>query len=479
MGIGTFANNMSTLYNYQLSENQIDDFDGREMQRVREYIDALSLYEGRQLDILKRDVFNQFRAQEAEQLVKCALTFNITKRIVDKLAMLYKEEPSFTCDSNPILPELLYGCNGSLKQADRVSELLGLCWIFPKWNPADGVITLVAIPPDQIDTEYNQYDPSKLEKVTYISKITENGTVKTLKTVWTDTTFFIYKGKKDITDVVLAEMGLPPNPDRVNPYNVIPYVPFYSRTPLYGDTFGQFREDLITAQRTINLKLTDLMFLIKMQAGAQLVIEGTPDGNIALGTGTPLVLPAEMNGKSSAYFLSPGAKITEVWNSIREIIHYLAFIHALGGNWTEGGSVPSGEALKVVNADLEEYREDKEDTHRKALRKLAAVAAVIAHKDGNQGNGQAKDFAVEFGGADIYTDPLIDIQAWEGYIRNGIKTRADWYQEQYPDATEADAQAAISANIAAEKAAARVSSAAPVTAADFMTTAMDNTKAGK
>jgi len=90
-------------------------------------------------------------------------------------------------------------------------------------------------------TNFGQSD--RLEAVTY--------------SYWSATEHFRldYRGRK-IAD--------PENPNGVNPYGVIPFAFFFDRDP--DQTFLPGGDDLISAQRAINLKLTDLLRTIQFQA---------------------------------------------------------------------------------------------------------------------------------------------------------------------------------------------------------------------
>jgi hypothetical protein len=400
--------------------------------RVSEWQTAIALYEGRQSDVLDWDLRQTFEAMEASQLAKQKLCFNVIKRIVDKTAMLYKEEPTYTCESNPQLVDAIGGNGGPLKCGDRYSELCGIAWVHPRWDDEQQKVEFVVIPPDQVEPRFNPYNFA-LEELTFFSYIQDGAHTQVLRTVWTDETFIILRESKDVTDEVLSAMGLPENPQRVNPYGVIPYAPMRPRIPLYGEPLGQYREDLVSAQRTLNLRLTDMQFLIKMQAGSQLVIEGKPEGDFCIGLGKPLIIPPEIDGgggANSAYYLSPSARITEVWQGIVETVKHLSNLNGIPSNWFDGGIPASGEALRLSLSDLTEYREDKQDSHTMFWRDFSKVCASVLKVDGKRGNGRADGFTVEFGAPEPYQSPEEAADEWERLIKAGVRQKWEWVADE-------------------------------------------------
>jgi hypothetical protein len=237
-----------------------------------------------------------------------------------------------------------------------------------------------------------------------------------------------------------------------------------------GAPNGHCREDLIAIQRTLNLKLTELQALISLQAGSQPFWTGdTMPASVALGLGQVFHVPSGIDGAGGRLeYASPNARIAEVWQTINELIKQVAFLHNLSGQWGDMAPDTSGVALRIMNADLEEYREDKEDAHRafwydflRILPEFLAVHGVTVP--------DLSDVRVEFCDPEVYSDPEADQRVWLGYISAGIKRRVDWYMKENPKvATEEEAQAKLDANLAAEKSKAQAARPQPPGAAELL-----------
>jgi hypothetical protein len=403
--------------------------------------DAISLYGGYQDEILQRDINSVFMGSydifgERSAVMRHRMAINIIARIINKLAMVYSKAPTYTSPNT--MDEIFKEFTPTFKTADRLSELCGMCWLNPYLK--DGKFKLKAIPPHFIQPEYNEFNPDKLERLTVLSFTDTASQDRIIATVWTDETYHVYRGQEDVTDMVLASYGAEPNYNRENPYHIIPFIPFYAKRPIDGTNTANYREDLILAQRHLNVRLTDLFYLLHMQSFGQLVIKGMPTAakkNFKIGMATPIMIDGN-DPNSDAKFINPSAPIAEVWQVIQEILHFLAFTNGLSANWI-GATVPSGEALKVVNSDLEEYRSDKQDEHKEAIMNLANLIEIIATVE-NIPNVTDEEFEIEFGSEEIYVDPIKEMQEWTGLIQNSVEKRIDWVKSRHPDL---DDQAAL------------------------------------
>ena len=441
----------------------------------KEYDIALSLYAGRHVGILAQDVALTFKPREAEDLMRQPMIFNLLRRVIDKRAMLYKESPEFDCKCQPLVDAIDDDFASGLKQGDRISELCGLCWMGAVWDERGGKLFPLAVPPDQAVPVWSPIVPGRLDGLDiYTFSLDLDGRQNALRTSWTRDNFVIYKGVggggwKDATDEVLEAMGEAPNPDRVNPYGLIPYSPMRPTLTLYGDPMGNPDEALIWLQRTLNQKLTELQYLLKMQAHSQLVLTGNWPDNITVGVGDPIVAqPAGDGSASTAEYISPSARISELWDTIRQLTQYAAFLNSIGGQWPDGGSIPSGEALKVLNSDLEELRKDKESAHRLFWRDYANVLeAVRAYGQGGSPS-DVSDFQVSFGTEKVYEDPLALAQKWQAEIDLDLTTPWRVLMEMEPDLSEEDAKARVQQNAEDNAALQKIGAPAPPPASAFL-----------
>lgn len=422
-------------------------------QRRIQYDLAITMYSGLQLPILAADIGEAFSTRAARQLMLQPITFNILAKVIDALAMLYKVEPSWECKSNPALIESFGGdFVATLKQADRLSELCGLCFVGVGWNEKKECLTHTVVPPDQCEVVWNPYNPDIIDAMSIFSWATgSHGEDMRYRVSWTPEEYGVFLNDNDITEEYLDAFRV--ETGRANTYGVVPFATMRPRTPLVGDLWGTFREDLLWVNRTLNMKLCELSMLLKYQAGSQLVIRGDlgTKGDIFVGTGVPLIIPQGGDGSATgAEFITPGARITEMWDTIRELLQMAAYIAHLGGQWAlDGRPKESGIAQQVANQDLDEYRKDKEDSHNQFFSVYAPIMAKVAQAGGNIGTGTADDFKVEYGESRPFTDPKAEADTWVIKIQNNVARPEDWAMDLNPKlTTDADAKKFIDDNAA-------------------------------
>jgi hypothetical protein len=452
MGLKDFVGGLKALWAGGVWYPQ--DFRGGETWESKrsQYLRAINLLRGRQLDTLDADISAVYSANNARLYRAQKMTFNIIGRVVDKLAMLYKQPPEvkgpdafaalFTEDLTPVL-----------RQADRVSEVCGIAWVGVDWDDQTKRLRLVCLPPDQVEPVWNG---DALEALSIYSRaIKENGTKREeviLRTEWTPTSYRIYEDGEDKT----AEWA--PEASGFPGYGVIPYVPMYPETPLTGEPDGVIRESLIQCQRTLNIKLTELMVLMSLQAGSQPVYRGsTPPKDLAVGVGNLVFLESGLSGETPDFFFaSPSANIEGCWETLQNLLQYLAFTHGLSGQWVIDTKAPSGVALQVNNADLEEYREAKQQVHKAFWSNLVAVASAVAGYSGGP-TADPSEVTVLFASPKVYEDPMAVAQQWQLEVGALVRSRAEWALATHPELRkEADplaaAKALVDANATAERA---------------------------
>ncbi|MFZ5426664.1 MAG: phage portal protein [Thermodesulfobacteriota bacterium] len=446
-----------------------------------EYSDAIAILEGRHLALLQADISARFNANNAALYLKQPLMFNVAGRVVGKLAMLYKTFPKFEGSNTKMVEQLTPRLGGSLKQADRLSEICGVAWVGLEWDAERKELRLIVVPPDQFEPQWSPDGTTLIAANIYtVAEVSDGGRVRpvTLRTEWTPTSYRVFEENKDRTDFWAPQWA------GFGGYGLVPFAPMRPNVPLLGEPHGKPRESLIHAQRTLNIKLTELMALMSLQGGGQPVMKGgQPPKDIALGQGNVIFLETGLSGDNPDFFFAaPSANISGCWETIEKLIQYVAFLHFLSGQWSASGTAPSGEALKVNNADLEEYRADKEDSHRMFWRDFGEIAATVLSYH-NVGTGRGDDLVVNYTYPPVYENPNEVAARWEVEIKNLVRSRAEWARSLHPEVEEeedpdAAAQAIVDANAAAEKGIRAASNPAPAGADAFTSAALNGGGAG-
>lgn len=421
--------------------------------RIGSYAVALALYDGVHEPFLHQDIDRHYsNAFTRTQRKNAAFYFNILRKIIDGRARLYKNYPTFKGGA-PVLLEALADDSmwGELIQADRISELCDLCPVVILPKSEGGGLCFEAVPPDQARIEW---DPSRRGEILKFATVTQVEDAKgrgsvTYRDIWTRDEHRIFRDREDVTAEVAEEQGLAG--DGTNPFGIVPVVVMRPRVCSGRNPWGQMRSDLVRAQRQINVRLTDLLYLMKLYY-SQVVIESGNKAhqNFNVGADVPLILKQELEGKNpTARYLTPDVQIGQVWDAIKQIVQYLAFNEGLAAMWDQGGTASaSGESRKVANADLEEIREGKRPAHLRFWADVERVGMTLLDAGSPDPKARLK---VEFGDVYVYRDEEAERAKWLEEIKNGIATRAQWYMSGHPGVDEDEAAQKVAENLAAEK----------------------------
>ena len=437
--------------------------------RRLEYELAIRMFRGNQMKQLAEDLYDSFSRESAKDLYKQALPLNITRMVVEKLDA-YSATPTWECESNSALIDALPDdLHGVAKQADAISELCDLCFVGVEWCEEDQMLCARVIPPDSAQPIWSEYEDGKLEGLS-IWRFGSNAQGKTvsIETRWTDKTFAIYRDGADVTDDVLEACGMPPNPGRENPYGVIPFAVMRPRHPVAGDPWGHWKEDLVSANRTVNMKMAELQYLLKMQSHSVPVWIGpSPKADLRMDSGDLVTLEPSGDGSQSDFkYVSPAARITELKDGILDLIDRVAMSYNIASLWGKDTSAAiSGVALQVRNAGLERYLKDKQGVHVKFWHEFGEIAATVANAH-SVGNGQGEDFSIEFGRTEQFSDRNLGADAWLKEIAAGVRTTEEWALVLHPEMDEAEAEKYIVDNLATIKD--RTKAAQPPPASQFM-----------
>ena len=171
-----------------------------------------------------------------------------------------------------------------LKLASRYTKLLKTTMLRPVWR--NGKLDLDILTPDILDVEYGD-TPEDLQAV-IITHYPDSGKPEDMTfTRWTREVVETLNYHKQVTA------------SEHNPYNILPFVPVWDRTPT-GNFWLEGGDDLITCQDAINERITDLTYICRMQGFGQPWISGfeTKSGGprtteVYLGPGRVQVLPKD------------------------------------------------------------------------------------------------------------------------------------------------------------------------------------------
>jgi len=332
----------------------------------------LDYYYDRQLPYLLQLISEQFT--HTDPLSIQPHFFNIVKPIVNETSMVYRSgarrtliaENGETIDDK--LTSLWQHIQNStrydavMKTVNRMVNLCGTVLVKPSFRK--NKINLDIITPNLVDVVQDKDDPTDAEAIAYIrpnnqTYLTSYGNNQNLAIIihyWDDQHYL----RLSPTGEILEN---PSNPDGINPYNILPFVRFVNQLPVEG-FFTQSGEDMIIAQDNINIKLTQLNYIVKMQSFSVPVLKGYrgPE-RITISPGKPIVIPlgnVGEPGEPDFNFETPDPQINELIKLLEHEIIRIFRAYGIGSaDFSLQGEVKSGFALVMENLKLLEARENE------------------------------------------------------------------------------------------------------------------------
>ena len=260
----------------------------------------LDYYNDKQLPYLLELISAQFA--NADPLALQPHFFNIVKPIVNETSMVYRsgarrtlfhEKGEVTDDEiTQLWQHIQNECHYDAIMK-TVNRMVNLCkTVIIKAAFRNGGIRLDVLTPNLVDVVPNDDDPTQAEAFAYIRLSGQSGArlgngSQPIIHFWDREKYLRLLPGGEILDN-------PGNPDGVNPYGALPFVRFTNQIPL-DSFFVQGGDDLIMAQDNINIKLTQLNYIVKMQSFSVPVLVGYRGAErIVISPGKPVVVPSDL-----------------------------------------------------------------------------------------------------------------------------------------------------------------------------------------
>jgi hypothetical protein len=279
---------------------------------------------------------------------------NVVRKIINKRANLYRLAPRrvFEGLAQTAGDDLYRACNADvvLKRASRLTKLLKSCALQVGYQ--NGTPTLNIITPNILDVVGS--DPSNPSEYLITHKATKAEHVT--YSHWTANTYrrLDYRGQP---------LPIDGNPNGVNPYGVLPFVPLHDTLP-DDQFFIAGGDDVIEAQEAINVALTNLWQSVELQAHGQPWVTGAAgsaplelgvSGGPAFGPDRMIYLPE--NGQMG--YAAPNSPIRDILEAIQFVARLLAATNDLSADVLDlDRRSESGAAKHVEQIDLREARQD-------------------------------------------------------------------------------------------------------------------------
>ncbi|MFO1147018.1 MAG: hypothetical protein U1E62_01485 [Alsobacter sp.] len=395
----------------------------------------LRLYHDTQTDELMRDIAAGWSDEAAQQFRP--VTLNLIRKIVDKRAAVYTAPPARIFEGmDQAQGDALYAAmraNVVLKKANRYTQLLKNTALRVAWDETRQIPRLFVIPPSLYDVTWTE-DPECPDSVVITNR--DGSSDFFTLTEWTPTTYRRLSG-------IGSPIPVPGNPSGVNPYGMIPLVHCFA-TPPDDVYFQRGGDDLITAQKAVNVALSNIWRATEFQAHGQLVITGASRDFSAP---APAIGPTSvlyLDTGSDAKFINPNAPVGDMLEAISFLLKQTALANNLPGNIFElQDKAESGVSKAVEERDLIEARADDIELWRSYEADLFQVLkrVVNTHAPGTIPEGAT--MRVDFGDLDRGLDDDTRLKTYQARIDMGIWSPVDAFLADNPDVTDREQARAI------------------------------------
>ena len=359
---------------------------------------------------------------------------NITKRIINRISLVYMESPIRTYTKEDVA-DYFSGKDHKLQRLERMTNLLDGVLIKPCWRIKDDGSECIEY---DIIMDYEPIfdtDPLKPHAIVYpiAQKAEVLDTTPEQFAYWDSENHFIFdkNGKMYTHD---------DNPDMVNPYGVLPFVEcFRDGKPEtdYLDTNAS--TDLIQTNLAINVAETNKNANIMFQSFGYLFVNGAGIDKDTMQIGQDKVNYLGVDGSIS--IVSPPNAVPALDSSIQSSYKMLAQNYHLPISFVEGTTAASGVALKLRNTELTDDRKSDVTRWRNIEFKLFELERrIIAVEDGKDA-GDLED--VDFSESVEVLNDQEQRDKWEWELSKGLIDLADILMQKNPDLTREEAEAEL------------------------------------
>ena len=387
--------------------------------RKTETAKRLDLYHDAQLDHLETRL-NQLFSDPSSMVQVC---LNITKKVINNLAQVYREAPVRIIEGTDSDKELFAGIieamalDVKLKLASRYAKLLKTILLRPVWR--NERLDLDILTGNILDVETGE-TPEILSKVL----VTDFGTSDKIEEVeysyWTPETW----QRLDYRGQVKEEAP--------NPYGVLPFLSIFDYPPPSSSFWLPGGDDLVSLQEAVNLKLTDLLYLLSTQSfGVGFIKGGQGGGSLKVDPGSLV----ELSENGELGFAHQQARIEEVVGAIDKLIKWGCVSHGLSAaSMSTDPQEASGLSKLVDTRELKEVRAEDVALWRSYEGKLFSLIRTVwnAHNPTKK-LSESATLKIDFCDPKPETDPKTQAEAWEKLLGFGVISPVDIALERNPD----------------------------------------------
>ncbi|MFN3877540.1 MAG: hypothetical protein ACK4MH_04095 [Brevundimonas sp.] len=298
---------------------------------------------------------------------------NIVKKIVSRRATAYQTPPVRTFGGwDQAAAAALYqeaNIDAVMKRASKLTKLHKTTALQVVWTEDRGLQVRVHTP-NILDAEW--IDPEHPSRIVVTHSASDPA-----KTTYADWSASTYQRRNFNGHPV----PVPGNANGVNPYGILPFVPLFDRLP-DADFFLPGGDDLMGAQKALNVGLTNLWRAVELQSHGQAVAKGLPIGDpIATGPDKVILLPKD--GEFS--YAAPNTPIPDILEALEFLMRSTAATNDCTADVLDlSKTAESGSAREAQRIDLKEARLDDIALWRGYERRLFEVIkrVINTHRPG-------------------------------------------------------------------------------------------------
>ncbi len=414
-----------------------------ELNRRAEARQAIDFYFYRQYETLESDIQMRY-PNENRDIQRYKFAVPLTRNLIDQLAITFKESPSINLNGASEAVNQQFQLFLSkiklckiLKQTDVFAELTGKVGLVPRWDGKQ--VQLDILTPDKCFVIENPENPLEPIEVGYPIGITNDWRMAepmNVYAIWTADSYRESEVNRDGLEVKVLKR------DR-NPYGKIPIAWFEIVQPL--DSFWNDEGNpIVELNRRINLQITNLDIAMDYQSFSTLVTAGMSDTSvIPIGVTRRINIPTDpITGSTvgSANYITPDAKLAEVWNIIQESIVWYAGIMGISvDSFSKASTFSSGYQLKLAKSGIMERNKNKQDLYIESIRDIIDLALQCERIYGTLNFPENPDITIRYGEITLETSPLETQQIIASKMANGVIDIIGAIMLDNPDMTEQEA----------------------------------------
>ena len=356
---------------------------------------------------------------------------NITKRIIDRISLVYMTPPIRTY-TNEDIDAYFIEKDLKLQRLERITNLLDAVLLKPCWRTKEDGSGCIEY---DIVSDYEPIfgeDPLKPEAIIYpiASRSTVLDDTPALWVYWDSEHTFTF----DANGKMYSEDD---NPEMINPYGVLPFVEcFREGKPEFSYLDTNASNDLISTNLGINVAETNKNANVMFQSFGYLFVNGSGISKDEINVGQDKINFLGIDGSIS--IVSPPNAIPALDESIQSSYKMLAQNYHLPTSFVEGTTAASGVALKLRNLELTDNRKSDVIRWRDIEYKLFDLERLIIAVEEGKDSGDLED--VDFSESVEVLNDQEQRDKWDWELSKGIIDLADIMMQKNPDLDREEAE---------------------------------------